>query len=161
MEAATTKMYPGSRYANRMPIGSIDVIRELQAGRVEGLLQKMVSSGLASDYHRGRRKCRSSGGNDQKDVRRCPCPGQPGKTGTSIGSDNDLPLISIAKDKEASNTILYIFYKHDKLPNDLNRTIAGLVKDYIQQYARRSWTSVSMISYIKRILRLSMPNLRR
>ena len=47
--------------------------------------------------------------------------------------DNDLPLISIAKDKEASNTILYIFYKHDKLPNDLNRTIAGLVKDYIQQ----------------------------
>lgn len=46
---------------------------------------------------------------------------------------NDLPLISIAKDKEASNTILYIFYKHDKLPNDLNRTIAGLVKDYIQQ----------------------------
>lgn len=38
---------------------------------------------------------------------------------------NDLPLISIAKDKEASNTILYIFYKHDKLPNDLNRTIAG------------------------------------
>ena len=46
------------------------------------------------------------------------------KTGTSIGSDNDLPLISIAKDKEASNTILYIFYKHDKLPNDLNRTIA-------------------------------------
>ena len=55
-------------------------------GMRSGLLQKMVSSGLASDYHRGRRKCRSSGGNDQKDVRRCPCPGQPGKTGTSIGS---------------------------------------------------------------------------
>ncbi len=62
-----------------------------------------------------------------------PAPRSPGKTGTISVPDNDLPLISIAKDKEASNTILYIFYKHDKLPNDLNRTIAGLVKDYIQQ----------------------------
>ena len=86
MGAATTQDVPGK------PLREPDADRfdrrdrELQAGRVEGLLQKMVSSGLASDYHRGRRKCRSSGGNDQKDVRRCPCPGQPGKTGTSIGS---------------------------------------------------------------------------
>ena len=62
-----------------------------------------------------------------------PAPVNPAKREQVSVPDNDLPLISIAKDKEASNTILYIFYKHDKLPNDLNRTIAGLVKDYIQQ----------------------------
>ena len=49
--------------------------------------------------------------------------------------DNDMPLISVATDKEASNTILSISYKHDKMPQDMYGTIAGLVKDYIQSVA--------------------------
>lgn len=85
-EQQLPKMYPGSRYANRMPIGSIDVIENFKPDELRAYYKKWYRPDLQAIIIVGGRKCRSSGGNDQKDVRRCPCPGQPGKTGTSIGS---------------------------------------------------------------------------
>lgn len=132
-EQQLPKMYPGSRYANRMPIGSIDVIENFKPDELRAYYKKWYRPDLQAIIVVGDVNVDQVEATIKKMFADVPAPVNPAKREQVSVPDNDLPLISIAKDKEASNTILYIFYKHDKLPNDLNRTIAGLVKDYIQQ----------------------------
>lgn len=132
-EQQLPKMYPGSRYANRMPIGSIDVIENFKPDELRAYYKKWYRPDLQAIIIVGDVNVDQVEATIKKMFADVPAPVNPAKREQVSVPDNDLPLISIAKDKEASNTILYIFYKHDKLPNDLNRTIAGLVKDYIQQ----------------------------
>ena len=61
-----------------------------------------------------------------------PAPVNPAKREYTEVADNDKPLVSIATDKEASNMVLSIFYKHDKMPKELYATAAGLMKDYME-----------------------------
>jgi len=46
--------------------------------------------------------------------------------------NNKIPLISIAKDKEMTNTILSLYFKHEKLPFELKGTIADFITNYSQ-----------------------------
>ena len=123
-EQQLPKMYPGSRYANRMPIGSIDVIENFKPDELRAYYKKWYRPDLQAIIVVGDVNVDQVEATIKKMFADVPAPVNPAKREQVSVPDNDLPLISIAKDKEASNTILYIFYKHDKLPNDLNRTIA-------------------------------------
>lgn len=132
-EQQLPKMYPGSRYANRMPIGSIDVIENFKPDELRAYYKKWYRPDLQAIIIVGDVDVDQVEATIQKRFADIPAPVNPAKRETERVPDNDQPLISIAKDKEASNTILYIFHKHDKLPQELSGTIAGVVKDYIQQ----------------------------
>ncbi|WP_102407458.1 M16 family metallopeptidase [Parabacteroides bouchesdurhonensis] len=126
------KMYPDSRYANRLPIGSIDVINNFKPEELRDYYKKWYRPDLQAIIIVGDINVDQVEAAVKRIFSDIPAPVNPAKRENFTVPDNDLPIISIAKDKEASNIILSIFYKHEKLPDDLYATITGLVKDYVQ-----------------------------
>lgn len=134
-EQQLPKIYPGSRYANRMPIGTIDVINNFKPDELRDYYHKWYRPDLQAIIIVGDVDTDKVEAAIKKIFADIPAPVNPAPRPIFEVPDNDLPLISIATDKEASNTILSISYKHDKMPQDMYGTIAGLVKDYIQSVA--------------------------
>ena len=132
-EQQLPKMYPGSRYANRMPIGSIDVIEHFQPDELRAYYKKWYRPDLQAVIIVGDVDVDQVEATLQTMFADIPAPIDPAKREQAVVPDNEDPLVSIATDTEASNTILYIFYKHDNLPAEWERSITGLIKDYIQQ----------------------------
>lgn len=134
-EQQLPKMYPNSRYAYRMPIGTIDVINNFKPDELRAYYHKWYRPDLQAIIIVGDIDVDRVEATIKTMFADIPAPVNPAPREIFEIADNDLPLISIATDKEASNTLLYIFYKHDKMPQDMYGTIAGLVKDYIQSVA--------------------------
>ncbi|MDR0429442.1 MAG: insulinase family protein [Tannerellaceae bacterium] len=131
-EQQLPKMYPASRYAHRLPIGTVDVINNFRPEELQAYYEKWYRPDLQAviivgdidvDYVEAKLKSQF------KDI---PAPVDPAERVRYPVPDNDEPLVSIATDKEASNTILYLFYKHDKIPWEYRATVSGLVNDYMQ-----------------------------
>lgn len=126
------KMFPNSRYASRIPIGSIDVINNFKPEELRAYYKKW--------YRPDQQAIIVVGDIDvdkvEKSVIRLfanvPSPADLAPRPAFDVPDSDKPLISIATDREASNIILYLFYKHDTMPRELKATVNGLVKDYVQ-----------------------------
>lgn len=131
-EQQLPKMYPGSRYANRMPIGTIEVIENFKPDELRAYYKKW--------YRPDQQAIIVVGDVDMAEVERkvremfadIPAPVNPAERKEVEVPDNEEPLVSIATDKEAPNTILFLFYKHDNQPKALRATIEGVVHDYIQ-----------------------------
>ena len=132
-EQQLPKMYPGSRYADRLPIGTIDVINNFKPDELRDYYKKWYRPDLQAiiivgdidvDHIESRVKTMFA------DI---PAPVDPAKRELSIVPDNEEPLVSIAKDKESTNTILSIYYKYDQLPDELRGTIADYMFHYMTQ----------------------------
>lgn len=134
-EQQLPKIYPGSRYANRMPIGTIDVINNFKPDELRDYYHKWYRPDLQAIIVVGDINVDQTEAAVKRIFADIPAPVNAAPRPEFEVPDNDLPLISVATDKEASNTILSIFYKHDKMPKDMYGTVAGLVKDYIQSVA--------------------------
>ncbi len=134
-EQQLPKMYPGSRYANRMPIGSIDVINNFKPEELRAYYRKWYRPDLQAVIVVGDIDVDKVEATIKRMFADIPAPVNPAVRPEFEVPDNDLPLVSIATDKEAPQTILYLFYKHDKMPRELTATINGLVKDYVQHVA--------------------------
>jgi zinc protease len=132
-------MYPGSRYGTRLPIGSIDVINNFGGDELRAYYRKWYRPDLQAvivvgdiDVDAIERKIKSL----FADI---PAPSADAAPVEPVAvPDNLKPIISIAKDREMTNTVLSIYYKHEKLPYNLRGTIA----DFITRYTR---TVISMI----------------
>ena len=131
-EQQLPKMYPGSRYANRMPIGTIEVIENFKPEELRAYYRKW--------YRPDQQAIIVVGDVDMAEVERkvhemfgdIPAPVNPAERKEAEVPDNEEPLVSVATDKEAANTILFLFYKHDILPKERRATIEGVVHNYIQ-----------------------------
>lgn len=134
-EQQLPKMFPDSRYANRLPIGSIDVINNFKPDELRAYYHKWYRPDLQAIIIVGDVNVDQVEADIKKIFADIPTPVNPAKRQVFNVADNDMPLISIAKDKEATNTVLSIFYKHEKMPDELYSTVTGLVKDYIQSVA--------------------------
>lgn len=131
-EQQLPKMYPDSRYGSRMPIGTIDVINNFKPDELRAYYKEWYRPDLQAIIVVGDIEVDQVEAAIKKMFADIPAPVNGAVREEITVTDNDLPLVSIAKDKEADNTILYIFFKHDKMPKELEATVTGLVKDYIQ-----------------------------
>jgi len=134
-EQQLPKIYPDSRYAHRMPIGTIDVIDNFKPDELRDYYHKWYRPDLQAIIIVGDINVDQVETAVKRIFADIPAPVNAAPRPLFEVPDNDMPLISVATDKEASNTILSISYKHDKMPQDMYGTIAGLVKDYIQSVA--------------------------
>ena len=134
-EQQLPKIYPDSRYAHRMPIGTIDVIDNFKPDELRDYYHKWYHPDLQAIIIVGDINVDQVETAVKRIFADIPAPVNAAPRPLFEVPDNDMPLISVATDKEASNTILSISYKHDKMPQDMYGTIAGLVKDYIQSVA--------------------------
>ncbi|WP_298651382.1 M16 family metallopeptidase [uncultured Proteiniphilum sp.] len=125
------KMYPGSKYANRMPIGSIDVINNFKPEEIRTYYHKWYRPDLQGiivvgnfDVDSMEQKVKELFSPIKLDQERAereyyPVP------------DNKEPIVAVATDKEARNTQILLFYKHDPMPDEMKNTQAGYITQYI------------------------------
>jgi len=124
-------MYPGSKYANRMPIGNIDVINNFKYSEIRDYYNKwyrpdlqsiIVVGGIDVDAMEKQIKELFSGiklNANRAERVSFPVP------------DNDEPIVAIATDPEARGTSIMVFYKHEPMPEDLKKTQMGYLTSYI------------------------------
>ena len=123
-------MFPGSQYGVRIPIGTIDVIDNFKKEELEAFYKKWYRPDLQALIIVGDIDVDQIEGKIKKMFTDIPASVNPAPKEEPIVPNNSKPIISIAKDKEMPNTLLSIYYKHDKIPEALKGTIADLVVSY-------------------------------
>ena len=130
LEKQLMEMMPGSRYANRMPIGSIDVINNFKPDELRDYYNKwyrpdlqavIVAGDIDVDYVEKTLTTMFA------DI---PAPENPVPRTYFPVEDNSKPIVSIVTDKECSDITLYLFHKYDPLPKEIRAGVSGLVNDY-------------------------------
>ena len=131
-EQQLPKMYPNNRYAHRMPIGTLDVINNFKPDELRAYYKKWYRPDLQAiiivgdvDVDQVESRIKTMFADILAPVNAAE------RTYFNV-PDNDEPIVSIATDKEASNILLYIFYKYDPLPKEVKASVMGMVTGYVQ-----------------------------
>ena len=132
-EQQLPKMFLGSRYANRLPIGSIDVINNFKADELRDYYRKWYRPDLQAIIIVGDIDVDQMEQKIQMRFSNIPAPVNPAPRELAPVPDNKEPLVSIATDKETPNTILSIYYKHNILPDEVKGTMIDYMASYIRQ----------------------------
>lgn len=131
LEKQLQQMFPGNKYANRIPIGSIDVINNFKPEELRAYYKKWYRPDLQAIIVVGDVDVDTVEKTIKTMFSDIPAPVNPAKREYVSVADNDEPIVSIATDKEASSTIIYIYHKYGPMPAQLRSTAAGLITDYI------------------------------
>lgn len=129
------KMYPDSKYAKRMPIGSIDVINNFKPEEIRAYYHKWYRPDLQGiiivgdvDVDAAEKKVKDLFSSIKLDENRA-------KREYFPVHDNEEPIVALATDKEARNTQIMMFYKHEPMPDEMKNTQAGYIMSYITNAA--------------------------
>jgi zinc protease len=131
-EQQLPEMFPGSKYGTRLPIGTLDVINNFRGDELRAFYRKWYRPDLQAVIVVGDIEVEKVEEKIRRTFSDIPAPVNPDPVELAVVPDNNLPLVSIAKDKEMTNMILSIYYKHEKLPYILRGTIADLIDRYSQ-----------------------------
>ncbi len=125
-------LFAGSRYADRMPIGKMEIVQNFPYQLLRDYYHKWYRPDLQGiiivgdfDADRVEKKVKEVFGSIRM-------PENAAERVYYQVPDNEEPIVAIATDKEASNAIVTMFFKHDQMPGQLKATIAGLADNYIK-----------------------------
>ncbi|MDR1517196.1 MAG: insulinase family protein, partial [Dysgonamonadaceae bacterium] len=128
-------MFPGSKYANRLPIGSIDVINNFKPEEIRAYYRKWYRPDLQGiivvgdiDADAMEQQVKALFSTIKLDPDRAervyfPVP------------DNEELIATIATDPEATRVNIQVFFKHDPMPGELRNTQAGYIMEYLPNIA--------------------------
>lgn len=132
-EAAFRDLYKGSKYAERMPIGTMEVVMNFPHDAIRSYYRRWYRPDLQGivvvgdvDVDQMEQKIKTvfadidPVGADAPKREYFPVP------------DNEQPLISIQKDKEQTRSIGYLMFKTDPVPREVKGTMAYMVMNYVQ-----------------------------
>lgn len=128
-------MFKDSKYAYRLPIGSIDVINNFEHDEIRAYYDKWYRPDLQGIIIVGDIDADLV---EQKvidlfsKIELAPDAAERVYFGVP---DNQEPLVSIATDPEATRTNLMLFYKHNPLRDDIKFTQTGFIMNYIKAVA--------------------------
>ena len=135
LERDLPKLYPGSKYGYRMPIGLMEIIDNFERPFLQAYYEKwyrpdnqgiIVVGDVDVDKVEKKIKDMFSGivlPENRALVTKYPVP------------DNAEPIIVIDKDKEQQYNIVQVMMKHEVFPDSLKGTMAYLITDYIKNAA--------------------------
>ncbi len=120
-------IFQGSKYADRIPIGKIEVIQNFKHGVLKDFYHDWYRPNLQAvvlvgdlDIAKAEAQIKAHFGNMQN-------PANPRERSTFDIPDNTEPLIAITTDKEATDNVVLVFYKHplsqDKTLGDFREKI--------------------------------------
>ncbi len=130
MEALAVEMYPGNRYGERFPIGTLEVIDNFPYSALRDYYEKwyrpdqqaiVVVGDICVDEVEAKIK------NIFADLR---MPENPAEREYYPVADNKEPIIALAQDKEQQYGIVYLFAKHEIFPTEFKDNMQYLVLDY-------------------------------
>ncbi len=124
-------LFEGSRYANRMPIGTMEVVDNFSHQEIRDYYKKWYRPDLQGiivigdiDVDAVEAKIRAMFGAIE-------LPENAAERIYYTVPDNDAPLVAIARDKELTNVQAMIMYKHDPVPAELRNTPAYFIHSYM------------------------------
>ena len=129
-EAAFKDLYVGSRYADRMPIGTMDIVMNFAYDDLRSYYRRWYRPDLQGLVIVGDVNPDEI---EQKikemfaDI--APAPADAAKREVIPVPDNDEPLVSIQKDKEQTAAYAMLMFKHDATPREMKSTMAYLFQD--------------------------------
>ncbi|MDR3309653.1 MAG: insulinase family protein [Tannerella sp.] len=130
LETQLPKMYPGSKYGNRLPIGDINIVDNFKGEELRDYYRKWYRPDLQGiiivgdvDVDAVEKKIRTLFADVKPQT-------NPAVREKYEVADNERPLVSVATDKEMTNINLSIFYKHDVIPEALRGTLVDFISGY-------------------------------
>lgn len=135
MTDAQSTMYPDSKYADCMPIGSIDVINNFPYQAIRDYYVKWYRPDLQGIVIVGDINAEEMEAKLKKVFADVKAPVNPAERIYYPVEDNDQPLIYIGTDKEVKNPSVNIFFKQDATPDSLKNTIAYYANQYVLSMA--------------------------
>ena len=133
-EAALPEIYPGSKYANRMPIGTMDVVMNFPHDVLRAYYKKWYRPDLQAvvivgdfDVDQMEQKVKAV----FADIK-APAADAAERVYFEV-PDNAEPLVSIQKDKEQTRSMAMLMLKHDALPREARGSIMKVMSDYANE----------------------------
>lgn len=131
MEKMITEIYSGTQYANRMPIGLMDVVNNFKYQEIKDYYNKWYRPDLQSIVVVGDFDADKVEAKIKTMFADIPKPINPAERTEFKVNDNEKPIVSINTDPEANSTQILVFFKREQMPKELRPTAATLVSDYM------------------------------
>ena len=135
LERDLPKLYPGSKYGHRMPIGLMEIIDNFERPFLQAYYEKW--------YRPDNQAIIVVGDVDVDKVEQkiktlfspIKLPVNPAKVTTYPVPDNNEAIYIIDKDKEQSYNIVEVLMKHETFPDSLKGSLAYIIADYFKDAA--------------------------
>lgn len=125
-------MFPDSKYANRLPIGDINVINNFKPEEIRAYYKKWYRPDLQGIVIVGDFDAEEMEAKVVELFSKIPAHENPAKREYYPVHDNVEPIITVATDPEATNTQLMVFYKHEPMADEFKLSQAGFVTNYVK-----------------------------
>lgn len=131
LEKLLPKIYPDSKYAYRLPIGTMEVVDNFPYQVLRDYYEKWYRPDLQGivvvgdiDVDRIEAKIKELFSPIKKPVDAAERIYYP-------VSDNNKPIVAFGADKEQGNNVVQLMFKYDVMPDSLKGTVADLAQDYM------------------------------
>lgn len=135
LEKTLPILFKDSKYANRMPIGSMDVVENFDYQTLKDYYHKWYRPDLQGIVIVGDIDVDQVEAKIKEMFADIHLPQIVAERVYYPVPDNDEPIVAIATDKEATRTTVSIYFKHDPLPVEVRKTAQGLYMSYLQNLA--------------------------
>ncbi len=130
IERNLEKMYPGSKYGRRMPIGTMEVVKNFKPEVLRAYYHKWYRPDNQAiivvgdiDVDRTEQKIKEMFSGIKLDPNAAPVVPEP-------VPDNNEAIIIVDKDKEQQINIVQLMFKHDDVPDSLKGNLAYMLQQY-------------------------------
>ncbi len=134
-EALVPVMFEGSQYANRMPIGSMDIVLNFPYKTLRDYYHKWYRPDLQGIIIVGDIDVDHVEAKVKELFGKIVLPEDAAERVYYTVPDNEEPIVAISKDKESTSTNIMVFYKHDPMPKEQKESYLGLLEDYMKYLA--------------------------
>lgn len=130
-ETLLPKMYPGSPYGERLPIGTKEVIANFSYQELRDYYNKWYRPDLQGIIVVGDIDVDAIEARIKEMFADIPAPVDPAERTIFPIADNAEPIVAVASDPELTSTSLQIFYKHDVTPDAYKQTPDYWMSQYV------------------------------
>lgn len=124
-------IYKDSKYAYRLPIGTMEVVDNFPYQALRDYYEKWYRPDQQGIIVVGDINVDSVENKIKKMFSPIEMPANAAERQYFPVPDNDEPIIAVAKDKEQQVPIVYLMHKHDAVPNDQKNNMSYLVMNYM------------------------------
>lgn len=130
-ERQLPNLYPGSRYANRLPIGTMDVVLNFPADTLRAYYKKWYRPDLQGVVIVGDIDVDQMESKVKSVLGAIPMPANPAKYEHYPVPTTPEAIYAIDKDKEVTKPTIIMFFKHEAMPQEMRNTQAFQLTKYI------------------------------
>ena len=132
MEKLLELAFPGNKYGQRLPIGTMDIVRNFPYQVLRDYYKKWYRPDQQALVIVGDINVDEVEAQIKKTFADIPAPVNPAERVYTQVEDNASPIVGIAADPEATQNSINIYYKRDVTPAELRATMIGPLENYMK-----------------------------